>query len=85
MFEIVKDLCELPIKEQIDVIRNLNDQQHMIYDYLKGVWLPGLYKENCMDERPVLVEDEYMKSVEELVVRLNMHGMDVSKWVCYVC
>ena len=58
-------------REQIAYINSLNDQQHMIYDYLKSVWLPGLYKEE-MDEVPVIEQDAYMKSVEELLVRLNM-------------
>ena len=70
----------MTVREQIDYINGLNDQQHMIYDYLKSVWLPGLYKEE-MSEVPVLEQDEYMKSVEELLVRLNMRRVHSSEGI----
>lgn len=80
LFSIVDDLCKMAPREQIQYIRGLNDQQHMLYDYLKGVWLPALYKEE-LDVVPVLEQDDYMQSVEELLVRLNLHGVDSTEGI----
>ena len=66
----------MTVKEQIDFINGLMDQQHSIYDYLNCVWLPGLYKYE-MDHVFQIEEDQYVQSVEDVLYRLNLKNVGI--------
>ena len=64
----------MSVKEQIDFINGLIDQQHSIYDYLNSVWLPGLYKYE-MDHVFHIEEDQYIQAVDAVLYRLNLKNV----------
>ena len=51
---------EISLNEKIEYIKSLNDCQHSIYDYLRCIWLPELYKQDNLKK----VGTQYPKSVE---------------------
>ena len=69
-------MIEKPFIEQIEYIKSLNDCQHSIYDYLRCIWLPELYKQDNLNDTFIPEDNDYMKSVEDLVIRLNMHVIE---------
>lgn len=79
LFEIVKKLMAMTVREQIEMVENCMDQQHSIYDYLLSVWLPELMRQPDLDAVVKVEETEYTKNVEAFLVRLNMKGVEDAK------
>ena len=79
-------MIEKPFIEQIEYIKSLNDCQHSIYDYLRCIWLPELYKQDNLNDKFIPEDNDYMKSVEDLVIRLNMHVIESPEGIVeYIC
>ena len=79
LFEIVKTLMKMTVREQIAAVEKCMDQQHTIYDYLLSVWLPELKRQLNYDSVVEVEESEYTKEMEAFLVRINMKGVNESK------
>ena len=76
LYDVIRNLCKLPVSEQRDCILSLLDEQNPVYDYLMSVWLPLI--KSCESEKPIELPTLTAKQegVIKFITQLNSKGVE---------